>query len=387
MMKKNFLPQQYQKNSMLKINHSYLIEQFSDYSKIFKKIQKVVLKGDYTLGNEVDKFEKNISKRMGSKHTVAVGNGTDALFLVLKAFNIGLGDEIITTPFTFIATVASIATAGAKPVFVDVKDDYNIDEDKIEAAITKKTKAIMPVHWAGRPCELKKIKKIADKYKLKVIQDSCHAIDAKYHGQHIVNFADACTFSMHPLKNLNIWGDGGFIITNKSDLAKRLYLIRNHGLINRDNCDVFAFNSRLDTIQATVANYKIKTKLNNITKKRIFNAKLFDKELKKIPNVKLVQRDKNLKEVFHLYQVNVNHRNKLKKFLNKKNIDAKIHYPIPIHLQKAAKYLKYKKNDFPIAEKLAKTTLSLPVHEFINKKDIVKMANYISLFYNKRYYK
>ena len=270
----NFYPKQYTKDQKIKLNHSYLIEQFSDYSKILKKVIKVIKKGDYTLGNEVDKFEATISKRMKCKHTIAVGNGTDALYLTLKAYGIGINDEVITTPFTFIATVGSIVTAGAKPVFVDIKDDYNIDEKKIEKAITKKTKAIMPVHWAGRPVELRKISKIAKKYNLKLIQDSCHAIDSRYFGRSIVDFGNACTFSMHPLKNLNIWGDGGFILTNDTNLAKKLYLLRNHGLKDRNNCDFFAYNSRLDTIQAAVANYKLKNKLNNITKKRIKEIKI-----------------------------------------------------------------------------------------------------------------
>ena len=377
----NYLPKQYKKSNKLKINHSYLVEQFSDYSEIFKKIEKVVKKGDYTLGNEVNKFEKSLAKRMRSKYAVAVGNGTDALFLSLKALNIGINDEVITTPFTFIATVGAIVTAGAKPVFVDIKDDYNIDEKKIEQAITKKTKAIMPVHWGGRPCELKKISQIAKRNKLKIIQDSCHAIDSKYHGNSIVDYGDVCTFSMHPLKNLNIWGDGGFILTQNASLAKKLSLIRNHGLKNRNNCEIFSYNSRLDTIQAAVANYKLKYKLNNITNKRIKNANLFDKLLSKNPNVKTIKRDKNLKEVFHLYQINVNKRDQLIKFLISKNVDAKVHYPIPIHLQKAARFLKYKVGDFPNAERIAKSTLSLPVHEFISKKDILYTSMLINKFY------
>jgi len=219
---KNFLPKQYLLDSKIQLSHSYLKEQFHDYAKIFKEIEKVVKNGDYTLGNEVNKFEYNISKLMGSKFTIGVGNGTDALYLVLKALDIGKGDEVITTPFTFIATAASIVTVGAKPVFVDIKNDYNIDESKIQKAITKKTKAIMAVNWSGRPCELQKISSIAKKNKLKFIQDACHSIQSKYKNKNIVSFGDACTFSMHPLKNLNVWGDGGFIITNNKKIAERL---------------------------------------------------------------------------------------------------------------------------------------------------------------------
>jgi len=382
-MLKNFLPKQYYHDSKLFLNHSYLIEQFSDYKKIFKEIEKVIKKGDYTLGDEVNKFEQNIKKLMGSKFAIGVGNGTDALYLVLKSLNIGKGDEVITTPFTFIATVASISTAGAKPVFVDIKNDYNIDENKIEQKITKKTKAIMVVHWSGRACELEKLSKIAKKYNLKLIQDSCHAIEARYKSKHIISYGDACTFSMHPLKNLNVWGDGGFIITNNKKLAQRLYLIRNHGLKDRNTCLEFSYNSRLDTIQAAVANYKIKYKLNKITNKRISNAKKLDKLLKNIKEVKTVERLSHLKEVFHLYQINVKNRDKLMNFLIKHGIDAKVHYPIPIHLQPAAKFLKYSVGDFPVAERIAKSTLSLPVHEYIKEKDLVKIAKFIKKFYKK----
>jgi len=380
---KNFLPAEYKKNNTLKLNHSYLVEQFSDYSKIFKEIEKVVKEGDYTLGKIVDECEKKFAKRTGAKYAISVGNGTDALFLILKALNIGAGDEVITTPYTFISTVASIVAVGAKPVFVDIKDDYNIDESKIKSAITKKTKAIMPVHWAGRPCELDKIKSIAKKYNLYVVQDTSHGIESRYKKKHLVNFGEACTYSMHPLKNLNVWGDGGFIVTQKEKLAKKLFLIRNHGLKNRNTCAVFGYNSRLDTIQAAVANYKMSNKLDNITSKRIRNSKLFDKLLKSNKNIKTVRRLPYLKEVFHLYHINVQRRDALQKYLIKNSIDAKVHYPTPIHLQPAAKYLKYKKGDFPIAEKMANTSLSLPVHEFIKESDIKLMTKLIHKFYQK----
>ena len=377
---KNFYPQQYKNDLKKTISHSYLIEQFSDYKKIFKKIEKVIRRGDYTLGNEVDQFEKNISKITSAKYVIGVGNGTDALYLSLKCLGIGYGDEVITTPYTFVATVGSIVTAGATPVFVDIKDDYNIDENKIEKAITKKTKAIMPVHWAGRPCELSKISKIAKKYKLKIIQDSCHAIKSKYNNRDIISYGDICTFSMHPLKNLNVWGDGGFIITNSKKISDKLKLMRNHGLKDRNKSLIFSYNSRLDTIQAAVANYKIKNKLKNITDKRISNALYLDKLLSDNKNIITIKREKNLKEVFHLYHINTIKRDKLLNHLIKNKIDAKIHYPIPMHLQPAAKHLKYSKGDFPKAENLANTSLSLPVHEFVTKSRLTKMADLINKF-------
>ena len=188
---------------------------------------------------------------------------------------------------------------------------------------------------------------------------------------------------MHPLKNLNVWGDGGFIVTNKKSLAKKLYLIRNHGLKNRNNVEIFGYNSRLDTIQAVVANYKMKKKLDNITNKRIKNATMLDRLLSNNKNVATVKRLKHLKEVFHLYHINVKKRDLLQKYLIKNNVDAKVHYPIPVHLQKAAKYLKYKKGDFPVAESMASTSLSLPVHEFIDERHVRHMVNSIDKFYSK----
>lgn len=366
------------------MNNSYLTEEFSDYKKIFKKLKKVIVNnGDYILGREVYNFEKNLAKRMNAKFAITVANGTDAIILTLKALNVGKEDEVITTPYSFIASTSSIISVGAKPVFVDIKDDFNIDENKIETAITKKTKAIVPVNWAGRPCELEKIERIGKKYNLKIIQDSCHAIDSRYHGQSIVNFGDACTFSLHPLKNLNVWGDGGFILTNNLILAKKLYLMRNHGLIDRDHCEFFSMNSRLDTIQAVVANYKIKNKLTHITSTRIKNSKIYDELLSKNSNILTVKRNSNIKEVFHLYHIRVKKkRDELLKYLLSKKIDVKIHYPIPIHLQKASKFLKYKKGDFPNAELLASTSISLPIHHLISKKKIIYICKMIQKFYS-----
>ena len=219
---------------------------------------------------------------------------------------------------------------------------------------------------------------------LKIIQDSAQAIEAKYKNRHLISYGDACAYSMHPLKNLNIWGDGGFIVTQNEKLAKKLFLLRNHGLVDRNKCEIFGFNSRLDTIQAVVANYKMKNKLKNITAKRIKNAHLFDSLLKSNPNVQVVKRFPYLKEVFHLYHINVKNRDKLQKFLTNNSVDAKVHYPIPIHLQPAAKYLKHKRGDFPLAEKMANTSISLPVHEFIKENDIKYVVNLINKFYSKK---
>ncbi len=376
---KNYLIDQYKKNKKFKINHNYLSQQFANYKKILKKISIVVKRNDFTLGKEVDEFENKIKKVLKSKNVLSVGSGTDALMLSLKALGIREGDEVITTPFTFYATIGAIVTSGAKPKFVDVKDDYNIDENLIEKAITKKTKAILPVHWAGRICEMKKIKEISNKYNIPIVEDSCHAILGEYKKKLAGTFGSFGCFSMHPLKNLNIWGDGGFVICSNKKLYKKMRLLRNHGLVNRDKNLIFGYNSRLDTIQAVVA-IDVIGKLKNITSKRISNSLFLDKIFFKNKNIIIPKREKYLKEVFHLYHIRFKKksiRDKILKKLIRNKIDAKIHYPTSMHLQPASRIYGYKKGDFPISEKLSQTSISLPVHEFVAKKDLIIMAKII----------
>ena len=380
----NFLPQQYLDDKKLGILHNYLTPQFSDYKKILKKIEKVIKNNDFTLGKEVDFFEDNIKKLIKQKYVVAVGSGTDALMLSLKCLGIREGDEVITTPYTFYATIGAIVTAGAVPKFVDVDDDYNINPDLIERAITKRTKAILPVHWSGRICEMDKIMKISKKYNIPVVEDACHAIEAKYKNKFAGTFGAFGCFSLHPLKNLNVWGDGGYVVIKKKKDYKKMLLMRNHGLVGRNKNLLFGYNSRLDTIQAVVANHLIK-KIKKISTKRSENSMYLEKNLKNIKQLEFKKRENYLKEVFHLYEIRVKnskHRNNLIKYLKKKSIDAKIHYPIPMHLQPAAKIYNYKKGDFPNTERIADTTVSLPVHEFLSKKDLNKMIKHIKDFYN-----
>ena len=377
---RNFLPEQYDMDQLYSIKHNYLSEQFSDYKNIFEKIENVVLNNDFTLGREVDEFEQNISSMIGSKYCIAVGSGTDAIRLSLLALGIKSEDEVITTPYTFHATVGAIATAGAKPVFVDCDEDFNIDVEKIRAAITEKTKAIVPVHWAGRPVDPQSFQKISSEFSIPIVEDACHAILASRSGINAGTIGQIGCFSLHPLKNLNAWGDGGFICTDDKAIEEKLRLMRNHGLESRDSCVLFGYNSRLDTLQAVVANHLL-LKLPNLTKKRINNAHKLDKMLGEIKQLSLPIRSKEINEVFHLYCFQAENRNELVEFLISNGIDAKKHYPIPMHLQKAATYLGYKKGDFPIAERLADSTISLPVHEFVSPEQIEKMGNLVRSFY------
>ncbi len=376
----NFLPQQYRETSFPAINHNYLFQQFADYKEIFKEIEKLVHNGDYTLGEDVNRFEQNICSLTGAKYCVGVGSGTDALFLSLKAVGIAPEDEVITTPYTFFATIGAIVAAGAKPVFVDIDDDYNINPLLIETAITGRTKAILPVHWSGIPCKMDHILALAEKHHLKVIEDSCHAINGKYKGKAPGTFGDAGCFSMHPLKNINVWGDGGFIITNNKDMHDTLVLLRNHGLINRNECERYAYNSRLDSIQAVVANHLLQ-KIDFITDLRIDNARFFDQELRKIPQITIPKRDPDSKIVFHIYVIKAEKREELQQFLVENGIDAKVHYPIPMHLQPASASYGYKRGDFPVAEKTCDSVISLPVHEFITRQQQEQVVEKIKEFY------
>lgn len=377
---KNFLPTQYLETNQIPINHNYLARQFADHDVILKKIREVVIRGDFTLGREVDMLEHEYADRNAVKHAISVGSGTDALFLSLKALGIDKGDEVITTPFTFYATIGAIVTAGAVPVFVDVGADYNIDVSKIEEKITSRTKAIMPVHWSGNPCEMDVIEEIAKRYNLAIVSDACHAINASYKGRSSGSLGTLACFSFHPLKNLNVWGDGGIITTNSDELADKLRLLRNHGLLGRDECKVFAYNSRLDTIQAVVARHLLQ-KINHITESRINNAKYFDQGLCQISQIKIPERQENIIQVYHLYQILCEKRDALKEYLISFGVDAKIHYPVPMHLQPAAYFLGHKMGDFPVAEVISAKTISLPVHEFITREQQNYVIKLIQDFY------
>ncbi len=377
---KNFYPDQYLKDKSYQINHNCLKEQFQDYEEIFEQIKEVVINNDFTLGKAVDELESLIAKEADTEFAIGVGSGTDAIRLTLKALGIGDGDEVITTAYTFYATIGAIATTGAKPVLVDVRDDYNINPEEVIKKITNKTKAIVPVHWSGRPCDMESLNKISKEFQIPIVEDACHALQAEYFGKRCGSLGTAGCFSFHPLKNLNVWGDGGIVTTNSEYLNKKLKLIRNHGLIDRDTCNEFAYNSRLDTIQAVVAKYLIENKLENITSSRRSNAQYLDEELSKFKDIELVPRDSNLKEVHHLYMFSFEKRDELVKYLKSQSIDAKIHYPIPMHLQPASRIYGYKKGDFPLSETLAGKTISIPVHEFITKSHLDKVISSIGSF-------
>ncbi|OGR79521.1 MAG: hypothetical protein A3I11_03890 [Elusimicrobia bacterium RIFCSPLOWO2_02_FULL_39_32] len=363
----------------MKVPYVNLKEQASLLKKeILAKIEKIFKDGDFILGKEVKSLEENFEKYCGVKYAVGVNSGTDALFLALKSLNIGQGDEVITVPNSFLATATSIIASGSKPVFVDVKEDMNIDPNRVESKITKKTKAIMPVHLTGKPADMFPLQQIAKKYKLHIIEDAAQSIGTEYHGKKTGSFGIVNCFSLHPLKTLNAFGDGGMMTTNDRSIYETLIQFRNIGLKNRSESDLWGYNSRLDTLQAAIVNVKFKH-LNDWIKKRRENASYYQQHLSEV-----VQCPKEgEKEVcsYHLFVIQTEERNALQNYLEQNGIETKIHYPIPIHLQKCAKELGYKKGDFPNVEKQSETILSLPIHQNLKKTQLDFIIEKIRKFF------
>lgn len=365
----------------MQVKFSYLDRQFSDVEAYLADIRALVKSGDFTLGEAVKEFERRFAKLCGMPHAVGVGSGTDALILSLKVLGIGPGDEVITTPTTFIATVGAIAMTGARPVFVDSEDGFVIDPSKIEAAITPRTKAIVPVHYTGNMADMPAILGIARRRGLKVVEDACQAIAASIDGKTAGHWGETVCFSLHPLKNLNVWGDSGMIVTRSEAHAEKLRLLRNHGLVNRDEVAIFGGNSRLDSLQAVVGNRLIE-QVGFITEKRISIAEILDKALSDLKGfISLPVRRPGVRHVFHLYVVRAKRRDELLAYLQGNGIEAKVHYPIPVHLQQASRYLGYKEGDFPVSEQDSRTMITLPAHQHLTDHEIQYVIDCVRTFY------
>ncbi len=340
--------------------------------------EKVFRKGQFVGGAEIDILEKKILKFTNSNYSVALNSGTDALTIGLHLLGIRPGDEVITVPNSFIASTAVIVHLGAKPIFVDVLDDQNINYKMIEEKITKKTKAIMPVHLTGRVCRMDKILNIANKYKIKVIEDAAQAIGSKFNKKFAGSFGKIGCFSTHPLKNLNASGDGGILLTNDKRIYKNAKMLSNHGLENRDTVKKFGYVSRMDNLQAAILNFRLNN-LKEIIKKRRKNADLYFNNINN-HKIKLPYENINEFNTYHTFVIQSEERDKLKNYLSKNGVETAIHYPKPIHLQPAAKKLGYKKNDFNITEAQSKKILSLPINQFLKKYEIIQISKLINRF-------
>lgn len=364
----------------MRVRYSYLPQQFEDPEPILDAIRAHLKTCAFTLGPEVGQFERAFASLIGARFAVGVGSGTDALMLSLKAHSIGPGDEVITAANTFIATVGAIHAAGARAVLVDVTPHFTIDPELIERAVTPKTKAIIPVHLTGEVAEMDPILELARRRHLVVIEDACQAISAAYHSRPAGTLGAAGAFSLHPLKNLNVWGDAGMIVTNDPALDERLRLLRNHGLRGRDEVAVLGYNSRLDSLQAIVGNWLI-PQAPAITDARIAHAAFYDEQFRALDGITLPPRRAWVRRVFHLYQLYAQRRDALYRHLLEQGIEAKIHYPIPLPLQEGLAHLGYRPGDFPETERQAASLVTLPVDQHLTRDELAYTAETIRRFY------
>lgn len=347
-------------------------------NELMNEIGSVLDSGQFIMGDQVARFEKTFAEIAGTTYALGVANGTDAIFLPFRALGIGNGDEVITAPNSFLASASSVVLAGATPVFADVTDDFNLDPAKLEKAITPRTKAVLVVHLTGRPANMDAIVDICKKNGLHLLEDCAQAVGASVNGKPVGSFGIAGCFSLHPLKNLSACGDGGVITTNDKTLYEYLVKARNHGLKNRDECEFWSYNSRLDALQAAILNVKL-TKLKEWNDKRKAIAERYNREFKDL-NFILPVEAPNTVSVYHTYIIQTAHRDALKNYLAEKGIDTKIHYPVPIHLQEAAASLGYKKGDFPVTERQAETILSLPVYPELSEEQLTYICNTVKAF-------
>lgn len=343
--------------------------------EVFESLKAIIESTHYILGPSVKEFEKKVAEYIDVPQAIGVASGTDALHLSLEALGISDKDEVITTPFTFFATVEAILYTGARPVFVDIElDTFNIDPERIEEKITNRTKAILPVHLFGHPADMERIMDIARRYNLYVIEDCAQAFGATIGNRRVGSFGDSGCFSFYPSKNLGAYGDGGMITVRNEELSERIRMLRNHGAIASYIHDSVGFNSRLDEIQAGILLIKFKRieEYNRLRKEKaiMYNSLLSD--IVRCPSEKI-----GFKHVFNLYTIMSERRDDIQKALREKGVSSVVYYPLPLHLQKALSFLGYREGDFPMAERASKEVLSLPIYPELKDSTIEMIAGVI----------
>lgn len=371
-----------QRREFRKIPFIDLVRQYrSIRNEIDSAISSVIERGKFILGENVEQFEKEFARFCGVKYGVGVGSGADALLFALKALGIEAGDEVITTPFTFVATVNAIVLAGAKPVFVDIDPDtYCLSPDKLKKAITSRTKAIIPVHLYGHPCDMKPILEVAEEYGLYVVEDACQAHGAQYYGAKAGSFGICGCFSFYPTKNLGAFGDGGMVVTNDYELAERIRLLRAQGQRSRYSYEVIGYTSRLDEIQAAILRVKLRH-LEEWNEKRREKARTYSKLLSELDLVLPIEKN-YAKHVYHLYVIRCSRRDELVTFLNQNGVEALIHYPTPIHLASGYRFMRYSSNSFPVSERCAKEVVSLPIFPELSVEEVEYVCSLLEEFLN-----
>lgn len=347
--------------------------------ELTEAFQSVLQHGKFILGPEVEQFEKGLAQYCQTEFAVGLNSGTDALLLAMKALGIGPGDEVIVPPNSYITSASSVVLAGATPVFVDVLEDFTINPELIAAAITSNTKAIIPVHLTGLPCDMSAISAIALEYGLWVIEDAAQAIGAQYNSQLVGSFGVAGCFSMHPLKTLNACGDAGAVVISDEGLNETIRCLRNNGMLDRSHTQYWSSNSRLDSIQAAVLLVKMKY-LDEWTEKRINNAQYYFQHLADLDWLTLPKVYSDRKSVFHTFVIQTEKRNELRTYLLEKGIKTAIHYEVPIHLQQCSQSLGCHKGDYPVAEWQADRILSLPIHHLLTEAQLSYVVETIRNF-------
>lgn len=349
--------------------------------RLIEAVSGVIDRGQFILGQEVTEFERRFAALCQVRYAVGVNSGTDALVLALRAIGIGPGDEVITPPNSFVATASCVAALGARPVFVDVGEDYNIDPALLERAITPRTRAILPVHLTGRPAAMEPVLEVAKAHGLHVVEDTAQAVCAEYKGRRVGSLGTVGCFSLHPLKTLNACGDGGVLTTNDAGLYERFQILRNGGLRTRNDCVAWGYNTRLDTLQAAMLLVKLDY-VEEWTEKRRENARLYHQLLADIAEVHPPVDRPYERAVYHTYVIQAERRDALQLYLARRGIGTSIHYPTPIHLQPAAAHLGYGPGSFPVAERLADRILSLPVYPELTRHEIEYVADCVRSYYD-----
>ncbi|ETI67137.1 DegT/DnrJ/EryC1/StrS family aminotransferase [Neobacillus vireti] len=338
-------------------------------NEVLHGIAEVIKSGQYILGPKVRELEEKISTKLGVTEAVAVANGTDALVLTLEAYGIGVGDEVITTPFTFFASAEAISRVGAVPVFADVDPGtYNIDPAEIERRITTATKAIIPVHLFGQPVDMDKITEIAKKHGLLVIEDACQAFGATYKNKRVGSLGDAACFSFFPTKNLGTMGDGGIITTSDVELAGKIRKLRTHGTTKKYYHDQIGYNSRLDELHAAILLINL-TKIDEWNQKRRELADRYRQHLRDVPYLTMPVESEDGSHIYHLFCMESDRREELMQDLLNAQIQTGVYYPRCLHLQEVYSLLDYKKGDFPIAESLSEKLFAIPMHPFLTENE------------------
>lgn len=354
---------------------------FQIKNEIDNEVSVILSSGKYVLGPQVEIFEKNIADYLQVEHAVAVGSGTDALYLILRAYDVSEGDEVITTPFTFIATADTISTCGAKPVFADINPrTFNIDPDKIQESINKNTKAIIAVHLYGQPADMGRITEVANEKQIPVIEDCAQSFGSTYHGVKAGSIGDASAFSFFPTKNLGCAGDGGMVCTNNEELAAKVRMLRAHGSKRKYYHELIGTNSRLDTIQAAILSKKLKY-LDRWNTERQEIAEFYNRHLS---GVQVPFVTPGSIHVYHQYTILTKRRDDLQSKLSESGIGSAVYYYPPLHLQPCYSPLGYKPGDFPVCEETSSHVLSLPVFPGMTEAECAKVCEAVNNIVNQK---